>query len=355
MFYLKYRPRTIDQIDNRRVREIITKILNSAHLPHAFLFVGQKGTGKTSTARILAKAINCLNNKFSHNTNRISTIEPCNHCDSCLAIDHSRSVDIIEMDAASNRGIEDIKKLIHESNFLPMSSRYRVFIIDEAHMITPEGFNALLKTLEEPPPSVIFVLATTNKDKLPKTIISRCQVVNFGRANEKDIMRMLHRCAAGEKINHIDEKLLKLIASHSDNSFRDAAKIFEELIIQQKLTVDEAEKYLGFSRKHFLSVIEKKDPKQTLAWIDEFTASGGSIKTLIEQVLDELRTLLLAKAGLGQEKKEEEEIKLTKKEIISLIKLFTEAYQNLSRSPIESLPLEIAVIEFYNQNKLQLL
>lgn len=351
MFYLKYRPQTIDQIDNSRVREIITRILSADHLPHAFLFVGQKGTGKTSTARILAKAINCLNNKFSPNASkRLETIEPCNHCDSCLAIDHSRSVDIIEMDAASNRGIEDIKKLIHESNFLPMSARYRVFIIDEAHMITPEGFNALLKTLEEPPPSVIFVLATTNKDKLPKTIISRCQVVNFGRANEKDIMRMLHRCAAGEKISHIDEKLLKLIASHSDNSFRDAAKIFEELIIQQKLTVDEAEKYLGFSRKHFLSMIEKKDPKQTLAWVEEFTASGGSIKTLIEQVLDELRTVLLAKAGLDQEKSEE--TKLTKKEIITLIKLFTEAYQNLSRSPIESLPLEIAVIEFYNQNKL---
>lgn len=347
MFYLKYRPQTIDQIDNSRVREIITRILSADHLPHAFLFVGQKGTGKTSTARILAKAINCLNNKFSPNASkRLETIEPCNHCNSCLAIDHSRSVDIIEMDAASNRGIDDIKKLIHESNFLPMSARYRVFIIDEAHMITPEGFNALLKTLEEPPPSVIFVLATTNKDKLPKTIISRCQIVNFGRANEKDIIRMLHRYAAGEKISHIDEKLFKLIASHSDNSFRDAAKIFEELIIQQKLTVDEAEKYLGFSRKHFLSVIEKKDPKQTLAWIDEFTASGGSIKTLIEQVLDELRTVLLAKAGLDQEKSEE--TKLTKKEIITLIKLFTEAYQNLSRSPIESLPLEIAVIEFYN-------
>jgi len=252
------------------------------------------------------------------------------------------------MDAASNRGIEEVKKLIHESNFLPMTSRYRVFIIDEAHMITPEAFNAFLKTLEEPPPSVIFIFATTNKEKLPKTIISRCQVINFGRANQKDIIRMLRRCIAGEKIK-IDERLLLLIASHSDNSFRDAAKILEELVIQQKLTFNEGEAFLGFSRKNFLEVLEKKRPKEALAWIDEFSQSGGSVKTLIEQVVDELRNILLAMSGLSTE--ESIKTKLSKKEIVLLIKLFTQAYQNLRATPIESLPLEIAILEFYNLDK----
>lgn len=343
MFYLKYRPRTIAEIDNSKVREIITIILQSGKLSHAFLFVGQKGTGKTSTARIFAKAINCLSNKFANKKH--SSFEPCNQCDNCLSIGHTSSVDVVEMDAASNRGIDEVKKLIHESNFLPMSTRYRVFIIDEAHMITPEAFNAFLKTLEEPPPSVIFIFATTNKEKVPKTIISRCQVINFGRANEKDILRMLQRCLVGEKIK-ADEKLLTLIASHSDYSFRDAAKILEELMIQKKLVFEEGEKFLGFFRRNFLEILEKKNLKTTLTWIDEFSQSSGSIKTLIEQVLEELRLILLKMAGLSVD--EAPQSKLTKKEIIVLIKLLTEAYQNLRISPIESLPLEIAIVEFYN-------
>lgn len=347
MYYLKYRPKTIAEIDNTKVREIVTKILESGSLSHAFLFVGQKGTGKTSTARIFSKAINCLSNKFANKKNK--SFEPCNHCDNCLTIGHANAVDVVEMDAASNRGIEEVKKLIHESNFLPMSTRYRVFIIDEAHMITPEAFNAFLKTLEEPPPSVIFIFATTSKEKVPKTIISRCQVINFGRANQKDLLRMLKRCITGEKILNLDEKLLTLIASHSDNSFRDAAKILEELVVQQKLSFAEGEKFLGFSRKNFLEILEKKNPKEILTWIDEFSQSGGNIKNLIEQILEELRIILLKTAGLSVD--EAPETKFTKKEIIFLIKLFTEAYQNLRNSPIESLPLEIAIFEFYNLQK----
>jgi len=344
VFYLKYRPKTVSEIDNTKVREIISKILNSGNLSHAYLFVGQKGTGKTSAARIFSKAINCLDNKFTNRKNR--SFEPCNRCHNCLSISHSTSVDILEMDAASNRGIDDVRKLIHESNFLPMTSRYRVFIIDEAHMITPEAFNALLKTLEEPPQSVIFIFATTNKEKLPKTIISRCQVVNFGRANQKDIIRMLNRCIEGEKIK-IDEKLFPLIASHSDFSFRDAAKILEELVIQGKLTFTDGQKFLGFYRRDFLEILEKKDLKTTLSWIDEFSQTGGSIKVLIEQIIEELRAILFKKSGLIID--EATDTKLTKKEIITLIKILTQAYQNLRTSPIESLPLEIAIVEFYNE------
>ncbi len=344
MFYLKYRPKNIDELDNSKVKEVVTKILQSRSFPHAYLFVGQKGTGKTSTARIFAKAINCTNNKFGQK--KSTSVEPCNHCDNCLSISHSNSVDIIEMDAASNRGIDEIKKLIHETNFLPMTCRFRVFIIDEAHMITPEAFNALLKTLEEPPPSVIFIFATTNKDKVPKTIISRCNIVNFGKANKIDIIRMLNRCIKGEKIT-VDKKLIELIATHSDNSFRDATKILEELFIQQKLEFEEGKKFLGLSKKNFLEVLNNKNIKETLGWIDEFNQNGGNFKSLIEETLNELRILLLKDNGLAVE--EAPEVKLNQKEIVILIKLLTEAYQNLKITPIESLPLEIVVIEFYNE------
>lgn len=344
MFYLKYRPKTINELDNSKVREIVSKILASKSLSHAYLFVGQKGTGKTSTARIFAKAINCQNNLFADKKNH--SFEPCNHCGNCLSVDHGNCVDVVEMDAASNRGIDEVKKLIYESNFMPMTTRYRVFIIDEAHMITSEAFNAFLKTLEEPPPSVIFIFATTNKEKVPKTIISRCQLVNFGRASQKDIINMLERCIKGEKII-IDKKLLPLIASHSDNSFRDAVKILEELVIQQKLQFEDGNIFLGFSRKNFLEVIDKKNLKEILSWTDEFVQSNGSVKTLIEQVLEELRILLFKQAGLTLE--EAPDVKLKKREIILLIKLLTTAYQNLRSSPIESLPLEIALVEFYNE------
>lgn len=344
MFYLKYRPQKLAEIDNTKVREIMTRILESSRFSHAYLFVGQKGTGKTSTARILAKAINCEKNKFSNKKN--SKIEPCNQCLSCQTISRSNSVDVVEMDAASNRGIEEIKKLIHESNFSPMTSRWRIFIIDEAHMITPEAFNALLKTLEEPPPSVMFIFATTERSKLPKTIISRCQVVNFGVASKKDIIRMLRRCLKGEKISNVDDKTLELVATHSDNSFRDAAKILEELIVQKKLKYFEAEKFLGFSRQNFLAVIAKKNAETSLNWIEEFCQNGGSIKILIEQALDQLKNNLLKSVGIDDI--EAEKIDLSKKELIILIKLLTDAYQRLRISPIESLPLEIAVLEFYN-------
>lgn len=346
MFYLKYRPKTIEEIDNSRIRDILKKILESGELPHAILFVGQKGTGKTSSARIFAKSVNCLNNKFAHKKN---TIEPCNRCENCVSISHSNFTDVVEMDAASNRGIEEVKTLIRETAFLPMAGKYRVFIIDEAHMITPDGFNALLKTLEEPPETVIFILATTNPEKLPKTISSRCVKLNFGQARREDILRMLKRITAAEKIP-FDDKILGLITKHCEKSFRDAAKILEEFSMQKIKNIEEAEKFLGLAGKqNLLEMIENGSIKTTLAWIDEFSQGGGNFKSLLEELLEELRVLLLAKKGLVID----ETIKttLTTSEIVLLIKLLMESYQNLRATPIESLPLEIAIAEFYNKRK----
>jgi DNA polymerase III subunit gamma/tau len=351
MFYLKYRPKTIGEIDNLQIKEMIGKILESKSLPHAFLFVGQKGTGKTSTARIIAKAVNCQNNKFSlnnsKNSSQIKSFEPCNRCSNCQSISLTSFTDVIEMDAASNRGIEEIKNLIRETSFLPMSGRYRVFIIDEAHMITNEGFNALLKTLEEPPETAIFILATTNLEKLPKTIISRCLKINFGKAKIPDIFHMLKRITDNEHLE-FNEEFLKIIAHHSENSFRDAAKILEEVSFQKINTPEQLEKFLGIRGKNdLMEIIEKKDIKKTLLWINEFSQNNGDFKNLIEDVLNELRLQLLIKNKV--EENNEKNISLTISEISLLIKLLLEAYQNLKNTPIDSLPVEIALIEFYNK------
>ena len=341
MFYLKYRPKTIAELDNSRVRDQIKKILESKNLPHAYLFVGQKGTGKTSAARIFAKAVNCF---------KRSSIAPCNHCANCLAIASSSFTDVIEMDAASNRGIEEVKNLIRETSFLPMSGKYRVFIIDEAHMITTDGFNALLKTLEEPPETVIFILATTNLEKLPKTIVSRCVKVNFGKGLQKDIISMLKRITIQEKLNYQND-FYSLIAKHSDYSFRDAAKILEEVSMQKIKSVEKLEVFLGIRGKsNLLEIIEAKNAKKTYEWVEEFSQNGGNFKNLIEDILEELRIQLLIKKGVKIE--DEKTADLTFSEISRLIKLLMEAYQLLRSTPIESLPLEIALTEFYNVSPL---
>ena len=239
MYYLKYRPQSIGELDNTKVREKISNLLKTKEIPHAMLFVGSKGMGKTSTARIIAKSVNCLDNVFS---GKGTSFEPCNICTNCASIDKGSSPDVVEQDAASNRGIDEIRKLIKESAFAPMAGRYRVYIIDEAHMITPDAFNALLKTLEEPPATVLFILATTNEEKVPTTIISRCVRIPFGQASKPDIIDMLDRMIAKENIS-INQDIKDIIYKYSDNSFRDAAKLLEELVLQDKLQKDEAEKH----------------------------------------------------------------------------------------------------------------
>lgn len=344
MFYLKYRPKRIADLDNSEVKIKLEKILQKNILPHAFLFIGKKGTGKTSTARILAKAVNCQNNKFAKKN---ESFEPCNQCATCLSIDKSSFPDVFEIDAASNRGIEEIKNIIFQTNFLPISGRFRIFIIDEAHMITNEGFNTLLKTLEEPPKTAIFILATTNPEKIPQTIASRCFQVNFGKARIKDLISMLKKICKNENLSY-DEDVLKVIADHSEDSFRDAAKILEEVVTQNLKTKNEIEMFLGIKgRENFLEILEKKDSRLVFSFIEKFAQEGGSFKNLIEDILEQLRLSLLQKKGLTADLNYQ--TSLTTKEISLLIKLLIEAYQNLKITPIESLPLEIALAEFYDQ------
>ncbi|MBI1869345.1 AAA family ATPase, partial [Candidatus Gottesmanbacteria bacterium] len=166
VFYLKYRPQKISELDSQQVRERLTSIISSGQIPHALLLAGPKGTGKTSVARIIAKIINCLQHPTSHLSLPTSNVEPCNNCPSCISITSGSNLDVLEIDAASNRGIEEIRDLREKIHLSPSSSRYKVYIIDEVHMLTTEAFNALLKTLEEPPAHAIFILATTDPHKV---------------------------------------------------------------------------------------------------------------------------------------------------------------------------------------------
>lgn len=345
MYYLKYRPHTISELDNTTPRESITSILKSKSLPHAFLFIGHKGTGKTSTARIFAKAVNCLENAYA---GKGDSIEPCNTCVHCKSIDKSSFSDVTEMDAASNRGINEVKELIRETSLMPMSGRYRVYIIDEAHMITPDGFNALLKTLEEPPETVIFILATTNLEKVPKTIQSRCVLVQFGKAKIEEIEHMLQRIKKEEKII-ISDEALSIIAHHSDLSFRDGAKILEEIVLSGNLDEQSILKKIGIRSKIALyEALKNKNTAHILAWIKDFTQNGGAIPLLIEEILSDLQNHLLSLHNIPGN---ESTLSYSLKETIVLMKLVNEAYGLIKLSPYPALPLQVALLEYCDRMK----
>ena len=340
MYYLKYRPHTVEELDNLAPAETIRTILKSKSLPHAFLFIGHKGTGKTSTARIFAKAVNCLANVYA---GKGTSIEPCNKCGNCKSIDKSSFSDVTEMDAASNRGINEVKELIRETSLMPMAGKYRVYIIDEAHMITNDGFNALLKTLEEPPETVIFILATTNLEKVPKTIQSRCVLVQFGSAKSEEIVHMLRRIRTGEKLSLSDEALA-IIAQHCDLSFRDGAKILEEIVLSGKTDGDSILKKIGIRSKLVLSEsLKKKNVAQILTWIKEFNASGGNIPLLIEELLSDLQNHLLF---LNKVPGNVSALSYSLKETIVLMKLLNDAYGLIKLSPFPAIPLEVALLEY---------
>ena len=345
MYYLKYRPHTVSDLDNLAPAETIRTILKSKSLPHAFLFIGHKGTGKTSTARIFAKAVNCESNIYG---GKGTSIEPCNVCSKCKSIDRSSFSDVTEMDAASNRGINEVKELIRETSLMPMAGKYRVYIIDEAHMITNDGFNALLKTLEEPPETVIFILATTNLEKVPKTIVSRCVLVQFGSAKEEEIVHMLRRIKVGEKLD-ISNEALEVIAKHCDLSFRDGAKILEEIVMSGRTDVQAIITKIGIRSKVVLyESLKKKDPAGILAWIKGFGESGGNISLLMEELLSDLQNHLLS---LHKIPGNISALSYSLKETIALMKLINEAYGLIKLSPFPTIPLQVALLEYCDKMK----
>lgn len=348
MFYLKYRPQTLEEIDSTQIRTKLKQVIIPANVPHAILFSGPKGVGKTSAARITAKIVNCQKNAFSDSKQK--STDPCNKCESCIAISKGSMVDVIEIDGASNRKIDDIREIISSARFSPVSGQYKIFIIDEVHMLTREAFNALLKTLEEPAASTIFLLATTEIEKLPRTIVSRCMTINCSPASTEEIIRMLKRITEKEKIK-TDQKTLETIALYSDHSFRDAAKILDEAFHSNILNPEGIKKIVGLAHTddQILHSLADYDLKLTTELIKKYETSGGSFKALIEFMLSELHQHLLAKcqASSSDKKKYRFDIKQTSQ----LIKLLSEAYSNLKYSPIESLPLQMAVCDYFLKNK----
>lgn len=341
-FYLKYRPQKVSELDNKQVRERFSALFASNDFPHAFLFTGPKGIGKTSAARIIAKLINCKNGALQKKKWEFS--EPCNKCETCTSITKGSNLDVLEIDAASNRGIDEIRILRERIGLAPSSCNHKVYIIDEVHMLTTEAFNALLKTLEEPPKHVIFILCTTERHKIPETIISRCVNIVFTKATEGELLRSFERITKGEKLT-IDESALKFIASYSDGSFRDGTKLLEQIASfrKPKISLDDIRSILSLrhiKEKEIVAHIFKKEAKEALELINLATSSGVDPKVLTKGLLLEFRKILIQKVEQG------EKDKITFDQLKKLINLFTKADSDIRYSPVSQLPLELAVVEY---------
>ena len=288
--YRKYRPNNFDELVGQ---DKIVKVLNSAiingRISHAYLFSGPRGTGKTTTAKIIAKMVNCKNLK-----NGI----PCGKCENC--VDFSISNDIVEIDAASNNGVEEIRELRDKVNLVPTNSKYKVYIIDEVHMLTTQAFNALLKTLEEPPKHVIFILATTEPYKVPLTVTSRCQKFQFNKVDDEEIVKRLKQICLNEKIL-IEEDSLYEIARLSDGGLRDAINLLDQLTAYKNdiITLDDVYKVNGsVSYKNIYKLlidIKNGDKKNIIDLVNEFDRSGKNISKFIEELLIFLKDVLIYK------------------------------------------------------------
>lgn len=354
-YYLKYRPQKVSELDLVDVREQLIKILKSGRTPHALLFAGPRGTGKTSAARIVAKAINCLTGKQEtkgkRTTKTSKSYEPCNRCFICRSITDGTSLDLIEIDGASNRGIDDIRNLKSKIKLAPVKAKHKVYIIDEVHMLTTEAFNALLKTLEEPPAHALFILCTTAPEKIPPTILSRCTRFNFRKARPTEIVAgPLKRAIKGEGLK-VEKGVLEEIAKAVDGSFRDAHKILEQLAAEgKKITLKETKQLLGqiedLSPVKLLNLLAQKDLKASLLEIDRIVVQGGDLSVYLRWLLEELRMILLAKVGVAEEVGEVEMKKFRKEEISELIALFSRAASEVKFSPIPQLPIEIVIISW---------
>ena len=349
VFYRKWRPQVLaDVVGQEAVTQTLSNALKNERVSHAYLFYGPRGTGKTSTARILAKAVNCLSTDKE---------KPCNECEMCQAITEGSAMDVIEIDAASNTGVDDIRSLRERVNYAPGQAKYKVYIIDEVHMLSNSASNALLKTLEEPPPQVIFVLATTEIHKVLPTIMSRCQRFDFRRISQSDMISKLEKICQAEGVK-IEPEGLRLIARSATGSFRDAENLLEQLTTYygKEISLAQVQSIMGITgderAKELAKHIVNNDVSAGVATINRVDSDGLDLRQFNRELVAYLRQLLLVKTGseeavdlTAEDIAELKELagKTTLAQILRAIKLFGQleiGFDNYS-----TLPLELALVD----------
>ena len=363
VLYRKYRPQVFGEvIGQEHVVQTLTNSIKGNNISHAYLFSGPRGSGKTTIARIFAKAINC---------EKPDGAEPCNKCSSCLEIMASRSMDLIEIDAASHRGIDDVRELREGIKFAPVKSKYKIFIIDECHQLSKDAANALLKTLEEPPAHAIFLLATTESHKMIPTILSRCQKFDFRRLQTPEIIKKLEFISKKENVK-FDDSALSLIALNSRGSFRDAESLLDECMSfssgKSLIKTEDIKELLGIVEfadvSKFVDDLVSKNTKDAIVFLNSMADNGVDLQEFTKTLVFYLRQALLLKidpdfltlknSGLSAQELDKMKSQignLPQKDVQNMLELFIDAENKIKYSAVTQLPLELAIVNItYKQD-----
>ncbi len=357
VLYRKWRPQTFEEVYGQpHITATLKNELVSGRVAHAYLFTGSRGTGKTTCAKILSKAVNCLS---PHDG------DPCNECEICRGIDNGSVLDVIEIDAASNNGVDNIRDLRDEANFTPVKAKYRVYIIDEVHMLSTGAFNALLKILEEPPEHVIFILATTEVHKLPATILSRCQRFDFKRITPEDICARLQYVAEHENIT-LDEDAAALIAKVADGALRDALSLLDRCCaVDEHITSEVVTKSAGLAGRDYLmrlsECIIKKDCAGSLEIINELHMNSCDMERLCSEFMFHLRDLMIVKTVKNADSiliATDDELmflkalaeKLPLEELLYDLNIIEDTFSQIKRSSNKRIPLEMAFVKLCSES-----
>jgi len=357
VLYRKYRPQTFAEvIGQEHIVQTLTNSVKGNNISHAYLFSGPRGSGKTTIARLFAKAINC--------EKPVNGFEPCNKCSSCLEIMAGNSMDLVEIDAASHTGVDDVRQLIEGTRFSPVKSKYKIFIIDECHQLSKAASNALLKTLEEPPAHAIFILATTESHKMLATILSRCQKFDFKRLQVSEIIKKLEFISKKENVK-FDDSALSLIALNSRGSFRDAESLLDECMSfsNQKglIKTEDIKELLGIvdvgEISRFVDCLVAKETKDAIMFLNSIIDNGVDLQEFTKTLVFYLRQELLLKidpnflnlqnSGLSVqevEKMKAQTAGLTQKDLQNMLEFFIDAENKIKYSAVPQLPLELAVV-----------